>query len=99
LEPGEAFPDEELYPGGLVRVYFQPPSKMEFPCIKYERDDSWTAFADNLLYFFKKRYLVTVIDRDPDSALPDLVEHLPYTEFQRHYARDGLNHWAYNLYF
>jgi len=72
---------------------------MEFPCIKYERDNSWVSRADNLMYLFLKRYQVTVIDRDPDSAIPDLVEALPHTRFDRYYVAANLNHWVFNLYF
>jgi hypothetical protein len=56
-------------------VYFQPPEnvKLEYPCIIYKRDFADTKFADNEPYAFKKRYMVTVIDRDPDSDIPDKV--------------------------
>ncbi len=84
---------------GVHAAYFQPPPEMDFPCIKYERDSSWVSRADNILYFFLKRYQVTVIDRDPDSAIPDLVEALPHTRFDRFFIAGGLNHWVYNLYF
>lgn len=83
------------------RVYFQPPTnvKLEYPCIKYERDDESAKYADNRLYNHRKRYLVTVIDADPDSTLPDAVRNLPYCAFDRHYVGDSLNHDVFNLYF
>lgn len=84
---------------GPEEVYFQAPPRMVFPCIKYERDESWVSRADNLMYLFKKRYQVTVIDRNPDSEIPDQVEALPFTRFERFFVKDGLNHWVYNLYF
>lgn len=86
---------------GVVKVYFQaPPSKgMEYPCILYKRDDVNTEFADNLPYSQKKRYLVTVIDRDPDSLIPAKVAELPTCVFDRFYAADGLNHDVYKLFF
>ncbi len=85
---------------GVQAAYLQPPSTgMDYPCIKYERDNSWVSRADNLMYLFFKRYQVTVIDRDPDSAIPDLVEALPHTRFDRYYVAANLNHWVYNLYF
>lgn len=84
---------------GVEAAYFQPPTKMQFPCIKFERDDSFVSHADNVMYWFLKRYQVTVIDRRPDSAIPDLVEALPHTAFDRFDVTDGLNHWTYNLYF
>lgn len=82
-------------------VYFQPPtdSAMQYPCILYSRDASWSEHADNRPYAHMKRYQVTVIDRNPDSALPDQVEELPLCRFDRFYKADGLNHWVFNLFF
>jgi hypothetical protein len=82
-------------------AYFQPPSniQMQYPCIRYERSNSWTTHADNRQYAHKKQYQVTVIDRDPDSELPDRVEALPYCSFDRSYVADGLNHYVYTLFF
>lgn len=86
---------------GVEDAYFQlkQGQTMKYPCIKYERSDSFDFFADNIKYLFYKRYTVTVIDRDPDSLIPDLVEELPFTTFDRYYATAGLNHFVYNLYF
>ncbi len=82
-------------------VYFQPPTnvQLQYPCIKYERDDDLVRHAGNKLYIHRKRYLVTVIDSDPDSTLPDAVRNLPYCAFDRHYVGDNLNHDVFNLYF
>ena len=85
----------------VPNVYFQPPNglKMEYPCIVYKWDDEQVLFADNGPYRRKKRYQVTVIDRDPDSILPDMVAGLPYSSFDRAYPADNLNHTVYNLFF
>lgn len=82
-------------------VYYQPPpnSQMEYPCILYRRDDSWTEFADNRPYARAKRYEVTVIDRNPDSELPDKVEDLPYCTFNRYFPTENLNHFVFTLFF
>lgn len=82
-------------------VYFQPPSniKMEYPCIKYSRNDAFTDFADNNPYSFTKQYIVTVIDRDPDSSIPALVKELPACVFDRYYAADNLNHDVFRISF
>lgn len=87
--------------GNGVEVYFQPPSnvKLVFPCIKYERSGSRHRFADNQSYTSAKQYQVTVIDRDPDSALPDKVEELEFCELDRFFAADNLNHWVFTLFF
>lgn len=83
------------------KVYFQPPEnvRLEYPCIVYSRDYADTKFADNNPYSHVKRYMVTVIDRDPDSDLPDKVAALPSSIFNRFYTADGLNHDVYQVFF
>jgi hypothetical protein len=87
--------------GEGVKVYFQPPDDitMTYPCIRYERDSAETQFAGNRPYRYTKRYMVTVIDRDPLSEIPDKIAALPMTTFDRWYAADNLNHDVFNLYF
>lgn len=86
---------------GNDNVYFQPPPtvKMKYPCIRYERDNADTKFADNKPYSHAKRYLVTVIDSDPDSEIPDKVAALPKCNFNRFYTADNLNHDVFQLFF
>lgn len=86
---------------GSEFVYFQPPAtiSMGYPCIVYERDYAKTEFADNKPYKHSKRYLVKVIDRNPDSDIPDKVAALPTCVFDRSYAADDLNHDVYKLFF
>ncbi len=82
-------------------VYFQsPPSTgMSYPCIIYKVDYEDTAYAGNRPYSHNTRYLVTIIDRNPDSALPRTVAELPTAKFSSRFVTEGLNHTAYNLYF
>lgn len=82
-------------------VYFQPPESLKiiYPCIIYSRDYKNTQYADNLSYIHKNRYSIIVIDKDPDSLLPDKVADLPCASFSRHYTSDNLNHDAFDLYF
>jgi hypothetical protein len=86
---------------GSNSVYFQPPEtvQMEYPCIVYRRDLIRTNFADDLPYRILKRYQVTVIDRDPDSDIPDKVGKLPMCSFNRFFTADELNHDIFNLFF
>lgn len=86
---------------GSDNVYFQPPEsiKMKYPCIVYSRDYQTKFYADNISYLRKKRYQVIVIDRNPDSCIPDKVDELPMTSFERHFASDNLNHDVYIVYF
>ena len=87
--------------GAANRVYFQPPSNLSmlYPCIVYKRDSAFVRHADNSPYLRKKRYTVTVIDKDPDSLIPDKVASLPLTAFSRHFTADNLNHDVYNVYY
>ncbi len=86
---------------GSDNVYFQPPAsvQMSYPCIVYKRDVADSTFADNALYRYAKRYLVTVISRDPDSDIPDKVAALPLCRHSRFYTANNLNHDVYALYF
>lgn len=86
---------------GSSYVYFQPPPTitMSYPCIVYQRNNIRVNYADNDLYKFKKQYTITVIDKDPDSLIPDLILQLPLTSFDRHYPADGLNHDVFTTYF
>lgn len=85
----------------VPNVYFQPPPSiiMSYPCIVYKRDDAETLFADNSPYRYTKRYMVTVIDPDPDSAIPDKVATLPMCLYNRFYTADQLNHDVFHLFF
>lgn len=84
-----------------LNVYFQPPSndQMSYPAIIYNRDYKNVLFADNSPYRGTTRYQITVIDANPDSALPDLVAQLPLTTYVRHYTTQGLNHDIFYVYF
>jgi hypothetical protein len=82
-------------------VYFQPPPNihLEYPCIVYARDGVESQYAENGLYLHTKRYMVTVIDQNPDTPLSDKVEELPLCKFDRFYATEDLNHYVFNLFF
>jgi hypothetical protein len=86
---------------GSQKVYYQPPENlaMTFPCIVYQRDAPGGKFADNGLYLDALRYLVTVIDADPDSVIVEKVKALPLAAFNRHWAANNLNHDAFVVYF
>jgi hypothetical protein len=84
-----------------TKVYFQPPSdiSMVYPCIVYSRDSANTEFADGVPYSFEYRYMVTVMDRSPDSTLLGPVGALPKCTYNRHYVADGINHDVFLLYY
>lgn len=86
---------------GVQTVAFQPDgtTTLKDPAIMYEPAKPFVQHADNVKYKTEKGYLVTVIDRDPDSPIADAVEALPFTTFDRGFRANGLNHFVFNLYF
>ena len=82
-------------------VYYQPPSnvQMVYPCIVYNREAIDTIWAENQPYNLSNRYLVTVIDRDPDSEVPDKLAALPKCVHDRFFIADNLNHNVFRLFF
>lgn len=86
---------------GVQAAYIQPPTQgMEYPCIMIERDRLGKIdYADNTKFSLKKSYTITVVDRAPDSLVPDLVEGLQYTEFNRFFRANGLNHFVFQMFF
>ncbi len=87
---------------GVKMVRFQPGVNitLQYPCVVYEKALIFSEHADNEKYRRLNRYTVTVMDRDPDSELPDLV----HTGFQyclpdRFFTIDNLYHWTFTLYF
>lgn len=86
---------------GSRNVYFQPPEsvKMKYPCVVYSCSGVDTIFANNYPYRHKKRYKVTVIDKNPDSDIPNKFARLQLCRFDRQYAVNNLNHFVFTLYF
>lgn len=85
----------------VENVYFQPPEnvKLVYPCIIYKRNYAITKFADDKPYTHTVRYMITVIDQDPDSAILPKVAALPMCVFDRFYPAGNLNHNVYNIFF
>ena len=86
---------------GTTNVYFQPPEtiKIKYPCIIYERSSNNVKFADDNPYTTRRRYTLTVIDKDPDSELPDKISMLPLCTSDRMFTSDNLNHYVFDIYY
>ena len=86
---------------GSRNVYFQPPEtiKMAYPCIIYSRVAGNTQFANNKPYTFAIQYRILVVDKNPDSLIPNKVALLPACTFDRHYVTNNLNHDVFNIYY
>lgn len=81
--------------------YFSPPNgaQLKYPCIIYELSNANTQYADNKKYLIDMRYMVTVIDRNPDSKLRDEILLLPKCSFDRSFTSGNLNHYVFTLFF
>lgn len=75
-------------------VYYQPPANlsMKYPAIVYSRSDINNDFADNKVYSQSHEYMVTVIDKNPDSEIVDKVSQLLGCRYNRNFKSDNLNH-------
>lgn len=80
-------------------IYFRPPSLLKYPCIIYDEDRPSVYHADNSKYKTDTRYTVTVIDANPDSKYPALLDTIPMSGRDRNYQADNLNHWVFTIYF
>lgn len=87
--------------GICENVYYCPPSshKMKYPCIIYERRYTKAGFADNKPYTLDTSYVVTVIDKDPDSNIVPQLEKLEKCTFDRHFVIDNLYHDVFTIYY
>lgn len=86
---------------GSRNVYFQPPEsiKMRYPAIRYSLEDISTKHANGKNYMITNKYMVTVIDDDPDSDVIRKMLTLEMCSFNRSYTSDGLNHYVFELYY
>lgn len=82
-------------------VYFQPPGqeKMTYPCVRYQRDDMNTQFADNVPYRLRTRYSVTLMSRSPNTDVLKKLAQLPMSTYERFFVADNINHDVFNIYF
>jgi hypothetical protein len=85
----------------VENVYFQPPDnlKISFPCIIYKRDYQFVTFANGYPYHHKVRYLVTYVDKDPDSPNLKKISDMQMCTFDRHFTADKLNHDVFRIFF
>lgn len=82
-------------------VYYEPPAsiQMEYPCIVYQRGNNSVQYAGNLPYRIDTRYILTVIDEDPDSEIVPKLEQLPMCSYDRHFTADELNHDVFTIFY
>ena len=81
-------------------AYFQPPTsvQMRYPAIVYQLDSIEKVHANDDMYKSLTAYMVTLIDKNPDTPYLEKLMALPYCRFVRFYTADNLNHWVFTLY-
>lgn len=86
---------------GPKKVYYQPPEghRMVFPCIQYSLSNNQARHANDGLYLNKKSYEVMVIDPNPDSEIPDAIQNLPLTRFNRKYISENNYYSVFTVYY
>lgn len=86
---------------GSNKVYYQPPPtiQMVYPCIVYKLTEIEIKHADNSPYKHCNKYMITVIDRDPDSLIPGEIAKLRSVSFSARFPSEGLNHTVFTIYF
>lgn len=83
-------------------VYFQPPSNltMTYPCIVYAKLNRMKLYGSDVIHFAKQQYRLTIIDRNPDTNIPDMIEkNLRYCGIDQYYTINNLNHTVLSLYY
>lgn len=87
---------------GSNNVYFQPPEslKMKYPCIRYKKARPRINHADDIRYFKKDHYELTVIDTNPDTDIADkITDNFKFCSIERYYNSNNLTHIALDLYY
>lgn len=83
-------------------VYYQPPQNtiMQYPCVRFERTNAVSDYADNDPYRITKRYTITLITKtaDNDNFLDQILK-LPMCTFDREFKTDNLIHDVFTIYF
>lgn len=86
---------------GSKNVYYQPPEdlKMVYPAIRYTKQNKKTNYANNLKYNNHDVYEIIVIDTQPDNPVINKILNMPYTDYNRHYTYNNLNHDVITLFY
>lgn len=79
---------------GSKNVYYQPPEnlKMEYPAIRYSKDNINNFYADDMKYNNRDSYNLTIISRYPDHPVIKEILKMNYTSFKGHYVSNNLHH-------
>lgn len=94
------FDDDDRVTDPSFHVSFQPneQSQIQYPHIVYVRDPAYKLNADNIRFLHRDKYIMTYMDRKPDSSVFDELEKRPYCSHKASYVEDGIHHDVFDLY-
>lgn len=84
---------------GNDNVYYRAPTRMNYPCIKYSKENVWVSRAGNKVYAYRNQYLVTFIHQEPEEEIFEKLLNFPYSSYSNNYISDGLIHDVFTIYF
>lgn len=74
-------------------VYYQPPSKLNYPCIIYSKGRVDIKYGNNKNYILHQNWELKVIERDYNKPCStNLITSLTGVEVDREYIADNLYH-------
>ena len=79
---------------GSNEVYYQRPAskQMKYPAIVYSRSNIVNTTANNGIYIQKYVYMITIMDKNPDSPIVEKFSRIPEFRYDRHYESENINH-------
>lgn len=86
---------------GVVKAYYQPDETVNllYPCVIYKKTGRSAQFANNSVYKKLYEYKITVVDRDPDSLIPERIEDFQFCTVDRPFTSNNLYHNNFTLYY
>lgn len=80
-------------------VYYQAPKiGMKYPAIKFSKSERQNLHANNSVYGQIQYYDITVIERNPDKPLSEIISKINTARYVTGYISDGLYHEKYTVY-
>ena len=102
LNLDEEIRDLQLNNLGYQHTYFEPPegTRMEYDAIVYKRQGIQVRKANNKTYGIRDEYLLTVISRDPETPMPEVIqEHFMHCVPGRFFVSDNLYHFPFTIFY
>lgn len=84
---------------GSNNVYFQAPTTMTYPCIKYDLDNPDIMHFDNTRHERSRKYTVTHMYKSTtNEMISKMLSSFMYISYDRQFKSDGIYHDVYTIY-